>query len=66
MKINTILLLLCVFLFVSCEEHECTCKEYKGETIINEYEKSIDNPQMCEEFNTKKITEEDTIYIICF
>ncbi len=65
MKINVILLLLYVTIFISCEEHVCTCKEYKGETIINEYEKNINNPLICEEFNTKKIVGEDTINVIC-
>ncbi|MDD3280848.1 MAG: hypothetical protein PHC83_04675 [Bacteroidales bacterium] len=65
MKTYAILLLLCGFLFISCEEHVCTCKEYKEDAIIKEYEKSINNPLMCEEFNTEKVCDEDTIFVIC-
>ncbi len=65
MKINVLLVFLCAITLVSCKKHSCTCSEYKGKSVVNEYEKSIDNTSTCEELSKTAYEDTDTIQIVC-
>lgn len=65
MNVKILFLFVGVILFISCEKHVCTCKEYKEEKRIKEYEKTIKDMSTCEELNTVKYMQGDTIDVIC-
>lgn len=65
MKSKVFLFIGIVFTFASCKQHVCDCKEYKGEQIVNEYEKEISPTLSCDELNKIKYIDSDTIQVIC-
>lgn len=65
MNVKIFFLFVGVAFFISCEKHVCTCKEYKGENIIKIYDKTIKDMATCEELNTVKCMQGDTVYVIC-
>lgn len=65
MKVKVFLFIGVIFSFACCEKHVCNCREYKGEQIINEYEKEISPTLSCDELNKIKYIDCDTIQVIC-